>query len=167
MRDVGAINGVTIGVVRERNDKGEVKLEYPWLDTKLRSDWVSVASSMAGGGRGLYMMPELGDEVVVAFQHGRFEHPIVCGSMWNGVDQPPSEDPRQRMICSKNGHKIRFLDSTPASGDQGGLIVEDANGNRISLSNGQIAINAVCAVQINAPTVLINGRVVAAIPSPI
>jgi phage baseplate assembly protein V len=167
MRDVGQVQGVTIGLVRERNDQGQVKLEYPWLDATLRSDWVPIAAPMAGGGRGLYMMPELGDEVVVAFQHGKFEHPIVCGVLWNGVDRPPAADPRERMICSKNGHKIHFLDSTPANGDRGGMVIEDANGNRITLSNGKISIQGTALLELRAPIVTINGRVVQPGPNPI
>lgn len=167
MRDVGQIHGVTVAIVRERNGRGQVKLEYPWLDDTLRSDWAPVASVMAGPGRGLFFMPEIDDQVLVAFQHGRFEHPVVLGFMWNGVDRPPSDEPRERMIRSKNGHTIRFLDSTPTAGSLGALIIEDGHGNTISLSNGQIAINAVAMVRIDAPAVLINGRPVAAIPSPI
>jgi phage baseplate assembly protein V len=167
MRPVGQINGVVIGLVKERNGLGQVKLSYPWLDDSLRSDWAPIASPMAGSGRGLFMMPELEDEVLVAFQHGKFEHPIVIGFLWSEVDKPPSAEPRERMICSRNGHKIRLLDSTPTSGDQGGIVIEDAHGNTVSLSNGQVAINAVAVVQINAPTVVINGRPVLPIPAPI
>jgi hypothetical protein len=71
------------------------------------------------------------------------------------------------MFASKNGHKIRFLDSTPAGGNMGGVIIEDAHGNRISLSNGQVAIHAVAVVQINAPSVSINGRLVLPVTTPI
>jgi phage baseplate assembly protein V len=167
MRGVGQINGVAIGLVKDRDGQGRVRLGFPWLDDTLLSDWVPVAAPMAGGGRGLFFMPEVGDEVLVAFEHGRFEHPVVVGFMWNGVDRPPTDEPRERMICSKNGHKIRFLDSTPTGGNQGGIVIEDAHGNTISLSNGQIAINAVAVVQINAPTILLNGRPVLPVPTPI
>lgn len=159
--------GVAVGIVKERDGKGRVRVRYPWLDEALVSDWISVSSAMAGGGAGLFMMPELGDEVLLAFQHGSFEHPIAVGFMWNGVDKPPTQDPRERIICSKNGHKIRFIDSTPASGDMGALIVEDAHGNRITLSNGKISLQATCVLEILAPVVTINGRVVQPSPSPI
>ena len=170
MGDVGRINGVAMGLVVDRDDpvrQGRVRVRFPWLDEALLSDWVPIAVPMAGAGRGLFLMPEVGDEVLVAFEHGRFEHPVVIGFMWNGADKPPSSEPRERMFHSKNGHRIRFLDSTPASGDLGAVIIEDAHGNRITLSNGQIAISAVAVVQINAPTVLINGRPVLPVPTPI
>jgi uncharacterized protein involved in type VI secretion and phage assembly len=167
MREVGQINGVAMGLVKDRDGQGRVRVEFPWLDDTLLSDWIPVAAPMAGAGRGLFLMPESGDEVLVAFEHGRFEHPVVIGYMWNGADKPPTSEPRERMFASRNGHKIRFLDSTPTGGDQGAVIIEDAHGNKITLSNGQIAISAIVVVQINAPTVLINGRPVLTVSPPI
>lgn len=163
----GQMPGVAIGIIRERDGRGRVRLAYPWLDDTLLSDWMPVAAGMTGGGSGLFMMPEPGDEVVVAFLHGQFESPVVVGFLWNGVDKPPSADPRERMICSRNGHKIRFIDSTPAAGDKGALVVEDAHGNRITLSNGKIALAAMAILEITAPVVTINGRVVQPSASPI
>jgi phage baseplate assembly protein V len=167
MRNVGQINGVAMGLVQDRDGQGRVRVQFPWLDEMLRSDWIPIAVPMAGAGRGLFLMPEPGDEVLVAFEHGKFEHPVVIGFIWNGADRPPTSEPRERTFASKNGHKIRFLDSTPSAGNKGAVIIEDAHGNRISLSNGQVAINAVAVVQINAPTVLINGRPVLPVPTPI
>jgi phage baseplate assembly protein V len=159
--------GVAVAVVTDRDNNGQVRLTYPWLDESLRSDWVPVAAPMAGGGRGLFMMPETGDEVVVAFQHGDLDHPIVLGFMWNGADKPPAADPRERTIRSKNGHSIRFVDSTPTNGDMGALIVEDAHGNRVTLSNGKIALHSTALLEINGAIVTINGRVVQPGPNPI
>jgi phage baseplate assembly protein V len=161
------IAGVALAIVIDRNNDGQVRLNYPWLDDAMASPWVPVAAPMAGNGRGLYMMPEVGDEVVVAFEHGDLDHPIVLGFLWNGVDRPPSDDARERMICSKNGHKIRFIDSTPTSGDQGALVIEDAHGNSISLSNGKVAISAIALLEIRGAIVTINGRVVQPGPNPI
>lgn len=163
----GQMQGIAIGIVRERDGKGRVRLTYPWLDDTLLSDWIPVAAGMSGGGSGMFMMPEPGDEVVVAFLHGQFESPVVAGFLWNGVDKPPSDDPRERMICSRNGHKIRFVDSTPNAGDKGALVLEDAHGNTITLSNGKISLSAIAILEINAPVVTINGRVVQPSPSPI
>jgi len=161
------IAGVAFATVTDRDNFGRVKLNYPWLDGSVSSDWVPVAAPMAGNGRGVHMMPEVGDEAVVAFEHGDFDHPIVLGFLWNGVDQTPSADARERIICSKNGHKIHFVDSTPINGDNGALIIEDANGNTITLSNGKIAIHAAALLEINGAIVTINGRIVQPGPNPI
>ena len=58
----------------------------------LRSAWAPVAAPLAGKKRGAFFMPELGDEVLVAFEHGDFDHPFIIGFLWNGVDTPPETD---------------------------------------------------------------------------
>lgn len=160
-------SGVVSAIVRERNGRGQIKVEYPWLDQSLRSDWIPVASNMGGAGRGLCTMPEIGDEALVAFQHGDFDHPVVVGFMWNGVDGTPASDPRERIFRSVNGHAIRLVDSTPGPGGLGCVVIEDAHGNRITLSNGKISITSVAVLELVAPVVTINGRVVQPIPAPI
>lgn len=156
----GAIPGLAIGLVIDVNDplkQGRVKLRFPWLDDEMESDWVPVAAPFAGDDRGVYFMPELEDEMVVGFIHGDFNHPVVLGAMWNGQAAPPSTDPRQRMIRSKNGHTIRFVDSTPTAGDMGALIVEDAHGNVIVMCNTHMTVKAKAVLQLEAPVVVLKG----------
>ena len=112
---------------------------------------------MAGGGRGAFFMPELGDEVLVAFDRGDVNHAYAIGFLWNGRDKPPTTSVRERMIRSVNGHAIRFLDSTPANGDKGAIIIEDAHGNRITLSNGKITIKSVAVLELDAPVITLKG----------
>jgi uncharacterized protein involved in type VI secretion and phage assembly len=155
------MRGIVIGTVVNVHDpqnQGRVQVSFPWLDDSLQSTWASMVAPFAGHGRGLYFMPEIGDELVVAFEHGHFEHAYVLGAMWNGVAGPPSLDPRQRMICSTNGHKIRFVDSTPDRGNMGALIVEDAHGNRITMTNSVMRVTAQSTLMIEAGNVVICGR---------
>src|SRR5690606_26192473 len=94
----GQIPGLVIATVTAVDDplgQGRIKVTYPWLDESLESDWVPVAAPFAGPDRGLYMMPEVGDEMVAGFLHGDFNHPIVLGALWNGQSEVPSADPRQ------------------------------------------------------------------------
>ena len=86
------IHGVVIGLVTNNNDPqnlGRVKVMFPWLSDNLESDWFRVASPMAGAGRGIMFMPEVDDEVLVAFEHGNPQRGIVVGSLWNGKDKTP------------------------------------------------------------------------------
>ncbi len=148
--------GVIPGTVMEVGDPehpGEVKVKFSWMSGKNESHWAPVAAAMAGGGRGAYFMPEIGDEVLVAFGHGDVQYPYVIGFMWNGEDLPPAEDVRERMIRSVNGHAIRFLDSTPNSGDRGALVIEDGHGNQITLSNGKITLKSVGLLELDAPMI--------------
>src|SRR5213078_2910939 len=103
-------------------NQGRVKVRYPHLSDTL-TEWSSVSSIMAGADRGCFFMPEVDDEVLVAPQQGDWNHPFIIGFVWNPVQAPPSQDPRQRMIRSKNGHTIRFVDSPVEDGDQGNLVI--------------------------------------------
>ena len=156
----GNMAGLFIARVVEVDDparQGRIKVEFPWLDASLKTHWVSVAGPLAGKDRGIYFMPEIGDEVLVGFLHADFNHPVVLAGMWNGQAPSPSPDPRQRMIRSKNGHTIRFVDSTPTNGDKGALIIEDAHGNTILMCNTHVTVSAKAVLQLDAPVVVIKG----------
>jgi hypothetical protein len=71
------------------------------------------------------------------------------------------------MIRSNNGHTIRFVDSTPANGSQGALIIEDAHGNAITLTNGRMVIHAQGMLEISGASVTIQNRLVRPIGGPI
>jgi phage baseplate assembly protein V len=156
----GKIPGLVIGTVTDVNDPlktGRVRVNFPWLDADLKSDWVSVAAPFAGADRGVYWMPEVGDEVVVGFLHGDFDQGIVLGAMWNQPNPCPSPDPRQRMLRSKNGHTIRFVDSTVVAGDKGALIIQDGHDSMISMSNGFVTISVKGTLVLEANAVMVRG----------
>jgi phage baseplate assembly protein V len=163
----GRMQGVVIGKVTDVKDpqnQGRVQVKFPWLDDTLQSTWASMVAPFAGNDRGMYFMPEVDDELVVAFEHGDFAHAYVLGAMWNGVSGPPSPDPRQRMIRSTNGHTIRFVDSTPNGGNEGALIIEDAHGNRVVMTNGVMRITAQSTLTIEADNIVLTGRPVNGTP---
>jgi uncharacterized protein involved in type VI secretion and phage assembly len=155
------ISGVVVGLVTSVKDPenlGRIKVNFPWLDKTHETDWVRIASLMAGNGRGAFFMPEVKDEVLLAFRHGDPRFPYVVGFLWNGKDKPPAKNVRDRILKSKNGHQLRFLDSTPSGGSLGALIIEDAHGNRITMSKGKIVIRAKAVLQLDAPTIVLQGR---------
>lgn len=161
--------GIVIGKVTKVKDEeglGRIQVSYPWLSGP-EERWIPVAAPMAGGGRGAFFMPEIDDEVILAFDRGEWDHPYVIGFLWNPMQRPPSTDERQRMIRSKNGHTIRFVDSTPSGGNQGALIIEDAHGNLITMTNGRVVVNAKGALEINGASVTIMNRLVRPIGGPI
>lgn len=90
-----AVRGLAIARVSQLDDQrqGQVKLRIPWLAPDYESDWVRVASSMAGKGRGLYLPLQVDDEVVVAFEQGDIDRPFVLGGVWSTGAAPP--DPQQ------------------------------------------------------------------------
>lgn len=110
--------GVAAGIVTNNQDPdglGRVKLKFPWLSDDNETDWVRIAFLMAGGERGSFFLPEVGDEVLVAFEHGDINSPYVIGSLWNGTDKPPetNSDGKNniRKIRSRSGHVLVFDDN--------------------------------------------------------
>ena len=52
---------------------------------------IAMMAGIAGNistAEGFYSLPEVDDEVVVAFQQGDIRHPYIIGIVWNGKDQP-------------------------------------------------------------------------------
>lgn len=147
--------------------EGRVKVRYKNLPADNEGYWAPVATMMSGDGRGTWYMPEIGDDVLVAFDQGDVNHPYIIGYLWNGAQRPPSTDTHLRLTHSVNGHKISLYDPEVQSGDTGYVRIEDAHGNKVTLQNAMISIESVGVVQIKAPSVIINGRVVAPIPNPI
>lgn len=146
------IHGVVIGLVTNNNDPqglGRVKVKFPWLSDQLESDWFRVSSPMAGGGRGMMFLPEIDDEVLVAFEHGNPQRGFVVGSLWNGKDKPPvpigdavqGSKVERRRIQSRIGHTIELDDKDGLIHIQTskGQVIElqDDQGMRMSTSDGQ------------------------------
>jgi phage baseplate assembly protein gpV len=64
------VQGVVVGLVTQVRADGQVKVHFPWLDEEHETDWVRIATLMAGKDRGSFFMPEVEDEVLVAFGTG-------------------------------------------------------------------------------------------------
>ncbi len=134
------MNGVVIGIVTDVNDNGKVKIKFPWLPEEPESDWIRIATAMAGNDRGTFFMPEKDDEVLVAFEHGNTEYPFVVGFLWNGKDKPPEKDKNIRRIKTKSGHTIEFNDNK----GQEKIVIESQGGQTVELNDsppaGRISI---------------------------
>lgn len=113
------ISGVVIGVVTDVKDEthsGRVKLRFPWLSDDYESDWARTVQVGAGRDRGLLVVPEVNDEVLVVFEQGDIRRPFVLGGLYNGVDKPKTADyldPNSgqivvREFVSRSGHRLRF-----------------------------------------------------------
>src|SRR3954465_3323373 len=125
--------GVEVAIVTNVKDDqklGRVKVCFPRLPGKPESDWVRVVQPAAGAGRGFYWIPEVNDEVLVAFERGEAHRPYVVGALWNGKDKPMkdayTDENTTRMIQTKSGHKIVFDDKKDAEK----IIIADKSGNR-------------------------------------
>jgi uncharacterized protein involved in type VI secretion and phage assembly len=161
---------VVIGVVEDTDDPqgwGRVRVRYGFLGSDSRSNWASIATPMAGKDRGIWFVPEVGDEAVLVFDRGDVNWPIIIGFMWNGEDTAPSTSTKERMIRSVNGHTIRFWDSTPQSGgNQGGIAIEDTSGNFVVLTNGKVTIRAAGVLELDAATIVLTSSGVTRVVTP-
>jgi uncharacterized protein involved in type VI secretion and phage assembly len=111
------MNGVSIAIVTNTQDPqklGRVKVKLPLLSMSDESDWVRVLTPLAGINQGLYCLPEVDDEVLVAFEQGDPQRPYVLGALWNAAAMPPDAPGTQRQIVSRSGHAI-VLDDTDGS----------------------------------------------------
>jgi uncharacterized protein involved in type VI secretion and phage assembly len=126
--------GVVTGIVKNLNDpegQGRIELQFPWLSDTVRSSWAPVASALAGKERGAFFMPEIDDEVLVAFEHGDMNHPFIVGFLWNGVDSPPETSTQNRVIKTPGGHQLRFEDKDGAKK----VILKSNGGHRIEIDD--------------------------------
>ena len=148
--------GVAIGVVTNNKDPdglGRVKVSLPWMADEVESDWARVVSPMAGPGRGVYFLPEVNDEVLVAFEHGNPDVPYVLGGLWNGKDKPPASngDGKNdvRTIRSRSGNQIRLTDT---DGDAKIEIIDSSGQNTIVIraKDNSITITSAGDVTISA-----------------
>jgi phage protein D/phage baseplate assembly protein gpV len=116
-------SGVFIALVTNTDDPedvGRVKIKFPWMTDEVESGWARVIGAGASSEMGFYIMPHVGDEVVVAFEHGDFNHPVVIGGLWSAVNKPPaeagqasgSEKPLVRTWHSQKGHRISVYDNS-------------------------------------------------------
>jgi phage baseplate assembly protein V len=130
--------GVMIGLVKSVEDpagQGRVQLTFPTMGG-VTSAWAPVASELAGNDRGAWFMPELNDEVLVAFDHGEFDHPYVVGFLWNGNDKPPDTEVKNRIIKTPGGHQLRFEDKDGAKK----VILKTDGGLAITMDDTQQSI---------------------------
>ncbi len=153
------IYGVVVGVVTNNQDPdkmGRVKVKFPWLSDSDESYWARLATPMAGKDRGIYFLPEVDDEVLVAFEHGDVRFPYVLGALWNGQDQdkPPEQNSdgknNIRMIKSRSGHIIRLNDE---EGKETIEIIDKSGKNSIAIdtTNNAITITSDKDITLKAP----------------
>ncbi len=108
------------------DDQGRIKVQFHWdregkLDDR-SSCWLRVMQAWSGTGWGSQFIPRVGMEVVVVFEGGDPDKPMVIGTLYNGTHPPPFVLPGDK---TRSGFKSR---STPASEGFNELSFEDAAG---------------------------------------
>lgn len=144
----GRVYEPVIGLVTDNKDPqklGRVKVKIPVLSEQDQTYWVPIVMQGAGKNRGWFFIPEPDDEVLVLFEHGDLDRPLVIGALWNGKDHAPDANPDpftndHRVIKSRQGSRILFDD-----GGEPKIVIEDGTKKaRITIDskNNKIVIEA-------------------------
>jgi len=140
-----------------------VRVRLPWLGDDVESFWARIVTPMAGNERGVYFLPEVDDEVLVAFEHGRPEAPVIIGALWNGKDKPPADNSdgknNIRVIKSRSGHLVRLDDTDGAEKIE---IIDKSGSNKLVIDTSAktvtIAADGDVVIQSTNGKVAISGQ---------
>ena len=143
-RSQGRVTGVVSGIVSSNTDPdqlGRVKLRLPWRSDEFETDWARVVAPMAGKARGIYFLPEIGDEVLVAFDGDDIRYPYVLGVLWSKTDPPPAKNEdgknRIRLIKTPGGHLLKFVDRE----NEDVILIQLADGKKVEIKSEGIHID--------------------------
>jgi phage baseplate assembly protein V len=135
------IYGVLIGTVKDNMDMtglGRVQVTLSALADM--EPWARVVAPFAGSDYGHWSLPQVDDEVLVAFERGDPRHPYVIGSLWSMGARPPAELPTdatdKRIVKTPKGHVIELDDM------QESITITTTTGQEISLTPGEIQLKA-------------------------
>jgi phage protein D/phage baseplate assembly protein gpV len=164
------LQGVVPAVVTDARDPEKlcrVKLHFPWMSDTYESDWVRTLQPGAGSDRGTMLVPEVNDEVLVAFEHGDIRHPYVLGGLYNGIDKPSSKiisliDGNSGAVnwkgfVSRTGHRLGISDENGKelvelrTGDDKLVVLLDKAKTAIEItSGGKVTIKGTGDIEISS-----------------
>ena len=155
---------VRFAEVREITDQGYI---LTWLSGNVSSPSAPAraASFMAGAERGAYFPFEVGDEVVVGFEEGNLDVPVILGALWSDVDAPPpdadtSPSNNIRTIRSREGSEVTF-DDTPGATR---VLIKSAGGMEVSLDDKTkkltIKFDDSASIELSAAGVTVKGSTI-------
>jgi phage protein D len=136
--------GVAVGEVMLTDPlQYKVNVHFPWFSDIPDTVTATCTTLMAGAGSGAFFLPQPGDKVLVAFEHGSFEHPFVIGSLWAVTEPKPVIGVpglnAVRTIRTPGGHTVT-LDDTPS---QEKVVIAHRAGSSITFTpTGDIELTA-------------------------
>jgi len=172
--------------IKDPDGQGRVKVSLPWSPDPQGAAcelWARLATLMGGNNRGSWFIPDVDDEVLIAFEGGDPRRPFVLGGLWNGRDTPPEsmdgagnnykkvlrsrngvqvtlddQDGREQMILeTPGGQKVTLKDGP---GNIPNIELVDSNGNSVKLEPAGITVNCSGRVSVTASTVEISASMV-------
>lgn len=133
-----------LATVKENNDdkgQGRVKVAFDWQKNGKTTNWIRVQTPNAGvsgavpKNRGWVFVPEVGDQVMVSYEHGNPDRPYVTGSVFHsGSGKGGDKDNKVKSIITRSGNAIVFDDET------GSIVITDQTGKQLIMLDGTNAI---------------------------
>ncbi|AEE44308.1 VgrG-related protein [Cellulomonas fimi] len=160
--------GVLTAIVTDAKDPlglGRVRLQFPVHSDQYESGWARVVQLGAGASRGTGLLPEVGDEVLVAFSEGDLGQPYVLGGLYNGKDKPEPDQVggtdgkiQRRVFVSRTGMRVEHLEKpggeelvlSTNGGAQKIRLVQKPDASIEIVSEGPVTVTAKKEVQVTA-----------------
>ena len=165
----GVVSGIVVGPLGETkhvDQFGRVRIRFPWRSPSHStqtdpgdSGFVRVAQIATGTGSAALWLPDVGDEVAIAFEHGDPNRPVVIGSLYNGRDMPPVQLPAQKHLSmlraqSSSGQKSEIIfDATPGHERlvlESGAQVLALGTSGLTVAGSSVALSAGTSIQLQA-----------------
>lgn len=118
--DVFPVSEAQRAVVMDNKDPeqmGRVRVQFSWQelqDPDLMTPWIRIAQAYGGDSKGCYIIPEIGEEVMVGFENGNAEKPYVIGTLYHGEQRPEgnwySDSNDIKAFRTRNGHTVEVHD---------------------------------------------------------
>jgi uncharacterized protein involved in type VI secretion and phage assembly len=138
------------GIVTDNHDPkglGRIRVKFHWMNGTEKTPWIRVTSPHAGAGKGMYFMPEIGEEVIVGFEGGSPTKPYMIGAVYHGkaTNTFSTSGNDVKALQTRSGTKLIMNDK------DGSVLVEDKDGNSILLDGaGNITVKSNKTVTIDA-----------------
>lgn len=167
---IPGIEGLQIGIVTQLEGDPEnhnrIMVRLPMIAEDTDGIWSRVATLDAGANRGTFILPELGDEVIVGFINNDPRHAVVLGSCHSSNAAPPltaADDNHEKGYVSRSEMKILFNDDkktlhieTPAGNkivlteEDKAVTIEDQNGSKVTMDSAGCEVKSSKDIKLDA-----------------
>ncbi|OQP44692.1 type IV secretion protein Rhs [Niastella yeongjuensis] len=126
---------------------GRVRVKFHWMNGTEKTPWIRVTSPHGGGGKGMFFIPEVGEEVIVGFEGDSPIKPYIIGTVYHGKASNTYSNSANdvKALQTRSGNKVIMNDK------DGSVFVEDKDGNSMLIDGaGNITVKSNKTVLIDA-----------------
>jgi uncharacterized protein involved in type VI secretion and phage assembly len=126
---------------------GRIRVKFHWMNGAEKTPWIRVTSPHGGGGKGMFFIPEVGEEVIIGFEGDSPIKPYVIGTVYHGKASNTYSNGGNdvKALQTRSGNKVIMNDK------DGSVFVEDKDGNSMLIDGaGNITVKSNKTVLIDA-----------------